>query len=884
MEPGLAPTATYRVQLNRTFTLRDALGIVPYLDRLGISHLYCSPVLRARAGSMHGYDVVDPAVVNPELGTDADLRALASALHDRKMGLLVDIVPNHMGVGPDNPYWEDLLMHGERSRWARWFDVDWEQESRVVLPVLSDDLDVVLARGDLKLELRDGAIRLCSSDMSWPLDTATIPEELQLAQFDPEAVDALSVFSEPGEGRARLRSLLDAQHYRLTSWRHAPDEINYRRFFDVNDLVALRTEDRQVFEETHALILKFVSDGVVDGLRVDHIDGLADPLGYLRLLGERLSSHNFLVVEKILTRGESLRDDWPVQGTTGYEFLNELEDLFISPQGFAQIEHSYRKLRRLPSHATFADVAYQGKVRTLTASLRPDVRRLARLLEPLVRHDLPVAPEQGGARSDRARPLVDGIVEFIAALPVYRTYVDARATEPHHQDRDAVERAIDELRRRCSARLDVAELIGDIILGRRGRSTRDVESPRMRFITHLQQVSGAAMAKGVEDTALYIYVPLVSRNEVGGTPDRPLGAAAEHFHAANLERSQSWPHSLVCTNTHDTKRSADLRARLDVFAAIPDEWQRSTARWRRLNRKHRSTVKGRLAPDTNTEYLLYQTLVGIWPPPRAGRRTDDLPDRAWRASACERLEVYMLKAAREAKVRTSWTEPNADYEQALKSFIGCIMEPAEEAPFLSDVARFVARVSEAGHWTSLSRVLIHLTAPGVPDLYQGDEFWNFALVDPDNRRPVDFDKRAAALEDSRPDIAELVRNPADPLLKILITSRILSARRQETALFASGSYTPLEVRGDHAGDLFAFARTHGGQRAVVVASRRTHPGVDRTGPTAWGTTEVIIPEVLRDSTWHSVLQQSDQQAGSAGGGFMCSEILDLLPIALLVAS
>ena len=868
-------TATYRVQLNKQFTLADAQAIVPYLDKLGVSHLYCSPILAARPGSTHGYDVIDPMRVNPEIGTIEDLRALAHALHERGMGILLDIVPNHMGIGESNSYWEDVLTHGLHSRYARWFDVDWEAaDNRVVLPVLGDELDKVIDRDELTLDVKEKTPRLRYFDNSWPIDPATLPEELQLAKLDPTAVSDPGVFTRGAEGRQRLRALLDAQHYRLAFWRRGPAEINYRRFFDVNELAAIRQEDPEVFAETHELILSFVGEGIIDGLRVDHVDGLLDPLGYLERLREEVERRApardgavfSIVVEKILSPGERLRRAWPVQGTTGYEFLNDLEDVFLHPGGYAAIERGYRSLRRLTS-GDFADVAYTGKVKILEGALRADVDRLVRGLQSL-------ADDQ----SREPKALAKGIVQFIAALPVYRTYVDGRSATPDPDDVAVIDRAVEVARKRGDGTSPVADLIRSTIL--------DASSDaRLDFVQRLQQTSGPATAKGVEDTALYIYVPLASRNEVGGAPDRPLDDAVGRLHRANTERACSWPLALTCTNTHDTKRSADLRARLDVLSECAPEWQRCVARWRRLNQRHRPTVKGRLAPDTNTEYLLYQTLIGIWPAPRPGRRSDDLPDRSWFESATERLEQYMVKAVKEAKTRTSWTEPDDAYESALKQFIAAILAPSDDSPFLADVARFVGHIATAGHWNALARLLIHATSPGVPDTYQGDELWFFALVDPDNRRPVDYERRDQLL--SAVTSAGAIRglHPSDERLKLGMVRRLLNIRRDHAALFTKGRYTPIEVRGTHADHVVAFARSVDDAQAIVVAPRLIQGLlIDNRPLPDWADTEVVVPESLSRDSHRLVLEDRELAIPRVSSALALSRVLTDLPFALLLSS
>ena len=868
---GVPLTATYRVQLNKQFTLSDARRIVPYLHRLGVSHLYCSPILTARPGSMHGYDVADPTRINAEIGTLDDLRELASALHANGMGILLDIVPNHMGVGPSNPYWEDVLAHGVNSRYARWFDVDWAAgRNKIVLPVLPDELEALLARREITLDVKEKTPRLCHRESSWPVDPATLPEELQLAKFDPIAVTDTKIFLSGEDGGAeRFRTLIDAQHYRLTSWRRAPDEINYRRFFDVNDLVGLRQEDPAVFASTHEFVLSLVAEGLVDGLRIDHVDGLLDPAGYLERLRREVEqrqpagSGTFpIVVEKILSPGEQLRRSWPVQGTTGYEFLNDLEDVFLDPAGYALIEQAYRAARRLTTQS-FADIAWAGKVRVLEGPLRADVARLA--------DDGQRGTDDGGRTTDDGE-LRRGIVEFIAALPVYRTYIDERSPAPDAQDVAVVERATNVARQRGGN--SAIGLVRETVLA--GRTN-------LQFVQRLQQTSGPAAAKGVEDTALYVYVPLVSRNEVGGAPDRPLDDAVGRFHRANVERACHWPSSLTCVNTHDTKRSADLRSRLDVLTECAADWQRCVARWRRLNRRHRATVKGRLAPDTNTEYLVYQTLIGIWPTPRPGRRADDLPDRAWFDAARARLEQYMLKAVKEAKTRTSWTEPDEAYENALKAFIVAILGGGDDAPFLADLARFVAKIANPGHLNALARLVMQMTAPGVPDTYQGDELWTFTLVDPDNRRRVDYAKREESLASSPGGSLESL-HPSDERLKLAVLQRLLNIRRESAALFARGSYEPIELRGSLATHFVAYRRSTDDAQLIVIVPRLVTRLLSPDGAISdLGDTEIVLPTAVRPATFRDVIRERNVHLSDGSTSLAHGDIFTKLPIAVLLS-
>jgi (1->4)-alpha-D-glucan 1-alpha-D-glucosylmutase len=870
----LALTATYRLQMNAGFTLAQACDRVDYFAALGVSHLYLSPILAARKGSLHGYDVIDPARVNPELGTESDLRVLSRELHARGMGLIVDIVPNHMGIGPENAYWDDVLTHGDRSRYARWFDIAWAPHNgrhrQLVLPVLGAELDEVLKRGELSITLVEGETpRVAYFAHSFPLDPASLPPELQLAQVDPEeAAELADAYAGP-TGRDRFRALLDAQHYQLVFWRRGQTEINYRRFFDVDDLAALRVDDPAVFDETHELILRLVRDGVIDGLRVDHIDGLLDPAAYLARLRAAVPPATLLFVEKILSPDERLPREWPVHGTTGYEFLNDLGDLFIEPTGFAEVETAYRRLRRL-GDTHFADAARAGKRKILSASLQADLGRLVMLLAPMAR--------ARGARWT-TEVLTNALVEFIVALPVYRTYIAADGNVSA-TDRAVTETAVREAQA-VSPDPIVVGFIGDVVLG----ADTSIQAPaRLAFVHRLQQLTGPATAKGIEDTALYLYIPLVSRNEVGGAPDRPLDDAVARLHEANQRRAEAWPLALLATNTHDTKRSADIRDRLAVISEIPHEWDRSIRRWRRLNAKHRRTIKGRLAPDTNAEYLVYQTLIALWPPPRAGRRIDDLPDRAWRDAARDRVVAYMLKAARETKLRTSWIDPDVPYENALTHFVAALLEPSDDAPFLTDVARFAARIATAGAANALARVAIHLTAPGTPDLYQGDELWNFSLVDPDNRRPVDYDARAAMLAtladleqrivDS--ELAELF----DDRVKLLLTHRLLHARRTHAQLFAAGAYRPLTVRGARARHVVAFARSFERHHAITIVPRFVASQLPATARDWWADTAIELPHDLVTVDWRSPILSGEAQP--ATHTLLLAKTLEKLPVAVLL--
>ena len=812
--------ATYRLQLHAGFGFEAARAVVPYLARLGVSHLYLSPVFAARPGSTHGYDVVDPRIANPELGGDAAFRALAVEAQAHGLGLLLDVVPNHMGVGAANPFWDDVLRWGEASAYASFFDIDWDaNDGRVLLPLLGGPLDDILARDELEVRLVDGEPRVAYWDHVFPIDPRTVhrlfafTHDWRYPDDAPAAVDemlrvrdalsaeggatlsrpdaeralaelkalvarsaaqrayvehALAAFSAGEDGRFRLRALLDLQAYELADWRRSARDVNYRRFFDVDDLIALRADDPQVFEATHARVLEWVADGLVDGLRIDHVDGLRDPLGYLQRLRGALDARGRgepppLFVEKILSPGEHLRVDWPVDGTTGYEFMNDVEAALVDGRGASVLEDAYRRLLRIKrSGAEFHEVASRGKELVLRRVFVADVRRVVRALAPAAR--------AAGVRATRAT-LQEAVLQLAAALPVYRTYVDARGpmggAHASAEDRAMVAAALRRSLGRGGGEPDALRFVASALLG--GHAVGQGLAPALpaslsravllEVALRFQQISGPATAKGVEDTALYRYVPLASLNEVGGEPlsaRAPAGSDApatpeDHvarLHQANAERARRWPRALVAVTTHDTKRSADVRARLDALSEMPVAWDAAVAKWRRLAAPLRVRVGGRAAPDPHTEWLLFQTVVGVWPV------CDDGTPAAVDGTALDeafvaRVEAYALKAMREAKARTSWTEPDPAYEEVVVAWVRRILGGPGFTIARAELASFVARVARAGWWNGLARTVIQLAGPGTADVYQGDELWSLALVDPDNRRPVDYEARAPRRPPSR---------------------------------------------------------------------------------------------------------------------------------------
>ena len=963
--PDPTPLATYRLQFNREFRLEHARAIVPYLSRLGITHVYSSPILRARAGSLHGYDVVDPTMINPELGDEGEFRLLVEALKAHGMGLVLDIVPNHMAAVSENRYWQDVLTYGPSSPYARWFDIDWRMPGpkswgRVLVPVLGSPLPRILAQDEIEMNWLDGRFKVRYYDHIFPLDPATVPMvcrtglprlrerldpehpalgeieeilrelarlprrplrlrkhvELPLEQIESRlsqlarvieaspllhdwAEETAREFTQGDAGRKRLRRLLDMQSYRLVFWRRAARGINYRRFFDINDLISIRQEDPQVFEETHAIFGRWIRDGLLHGLRVDHIDGLRDPRGYLERLRELAESRRQqanagfpIFVEKILAHDEHVPPDWPVEGTSGYEFLNEVEAILLSPPGNAEIVENYQRLLGRP--LAFEAVAAWGKRRILRHDLSAFVGRLADLLLRLARSEPRTA-------TLTYRGLVRAIAEVVVALPVYRTYIRSADRIISDTDRRRLETGLAGARQSGRVAPDALDFLEQVLLlARFDELPENERQGRLNFIERFQQLTGPATAKGVEDTALYAWVPLVSRNEVGGEPSVPLDVARAKLHEANEFRAARYPHNMLAATTHDTKRSADVRARLDVLTELPRLWSGYVDRWRRLNRLHRGRVNARPAPDVATEYLCYQTIVGVWPAVVPQCVEDAVPGPDVIGELRGRVEQYMLKAVREAKLRTSWTEQNQRYEDALLHFIrGVLPDEGGTSEFLADVRTLVARIARPGFWNSLARTLVQYASPGTPDLYQGDELWNFSLVDPDNRRPVDYELRRQTVDElitafeTSPEsrhalLRELVGAPEDGRIKLHVIRSALAARREHPAVFSRGRYEPLEIVGPRSENALAFARVLDDETAIVVVPRLTTSLVSNAGDVpsgpVWGETAVRLPAPLRGRTWVSPLNWERLALNGPDDVLPLPRVLDVLPVGLLVTT
>jgi (1->4)-alpha-D-glucan 1-alpha-D-glucosylmutase len=891
---------------------------VPYLDALGVSHLYASPLLRARAGSGHGYDVVDPTAIDPARGSEEALAALVGALRARGQGLVLDIVPNHMAASAENPFWEDVLAHGPGSPYARWFDVDWTSRAGipapVLLPVLGDVRARVLARGELGVALAGGALRVRYFEQGFPLDPATLPLLLEPVLAAPGVEDdvraALAgllatlralppwraraataagwrVVADDGvarlarllreaprlraavhawldglahgsPGQARLRAVLDAQPYRLVYWGRAADEISYRRFFNVSDLIGVRVEDADVFAATHARLLAWAAADRLDGVRVDHVDGLLAPGAYLARLraalataapGRTLTVH----VEKILSGDERLPASWPVAGTTGYEFATAVDAVLFDPGGAGALAGWYR--RAIGGRGGFRAAARAGKRQVLRTWLAADARRLGRGLAAVLRGE--------GRPGPGVAALVRALVEVMVHFPVYRTYVEPDAPVPSAADRDAIARALAGARRAARAPAAALDAVA-AVLAEPGAS-----AARLAFVQRFQQTTGPVMAKGVEDTALYRWVPLAARNEVGSEPDAPLADAAPRLHAWLAARAARWPQALSTVTTHDTKRSADVRARLAVLSERPAAWIARVERWRRRHRALARDVDGRRAPDAALEYLIYQTLVGVWPLGPVDRD-----------ALAARVRGYVRKAAREAKVHTSWLRPHPAFEEAVDAFVAALL--ADEG-FVADVAAAAGDIARPGLWNALARTLVHLTAPGVPDVYQGDETWCFTLTDPDNRRPVDFAAHAAMLAGlaARPVdealAAELVAHVEDGRAKLHVVRTALALRRTAPALFA-GAYDALATTGTSAGRVFAFARRAGGRMAVTIVPRLVASLGGSPVGDVWGDTACTLPA----GTARLVNALTGAAVAPEAGGVAVARALAAFPVALLV--
>ena len=833
MSAARVPTSTYRLQFRPSFTFDHARRLAGYLRRLGVGDLFASPVFEARPGSEHGYDVVDPGRLRSELGGDAGFDRLADELERQDLGLLLDVVPNHMAASDRNPWWWDVLQHGRRSPYASFFDIDWAAGSgQVLLPVLGGPFGEALENGELVLSVSEvGEPLLEYHEHRFPLDPRS---------YEGRAEDLPALNGRVGDPRSFdiLESLVNHQHYRLADWRIAAQEIDYRRFFDISDLVTLRMEDPAVFDAAHELVLRLTRNGQVNGLRVDHVDGLFDPAWYLARLQERLGGDGYVVVEKILGRDEDLPEQWPIAGTTGYEFSDLAEGLFVDPSGVERLQAAHARFvgggRRGWPDPSFDELAARCKLLVLDLLFAGEGRTLAAHLYGL-------SSEDRGGRDLTEDELQRALVEVMAWLPVYRTYTTGSPVAD--TDRRVVERAVREAVRRAPDELRRAvEFTGRVLtLDTPDGADRSTVREWVRFVGQWQRLTGPVTAKGVEDTALYRWDGLLSRSEVGAEPSRPA-VAVDEFHRRMRERRRRWPGSLNAGSTHDSKRSEDVRARLHVLSELPDEWARRLQRWRRMNREHARRVRGLVAvPDPSFELHLYQSMVGVWP-----------LDASERGDLVPRVQEYAIKAAREAKVHTSWIAQDGPYERAVRGWVRAVLGSPR---FRGDLESFVDRIAVGGATNSLGAVALRATAPGVPDVYQGTELWSFSVVDPDNRRPVDFEERVGVLdaieqlerELGRPALSKaLAASWRDGRIKLHVLRTLLQLRRDREELFSGGAYVPLEVTGRRRANVVAFARRSGRRWSVTLVPRLA-AGFARgdrfpTGARAWPATLVAAAE------------------------------------------
>jgi (1->4)-alpha-D-glucan 1-alpha-D-glucosylmutase len=871
-ERGVVPSSTYRLQLHAGFTFDDAAKISDYLQALGITHVYSSPYLQAAPGSMHGYDVVDPTHVNEELGGEAAHHRFCQRLGELALGQVLDIVPNHMAIGDRNRYWWDVLENGQSSRYANWFDIDWHPaevklQNKILIPVLGDQYGRILSAKKVRLEHDRASFCVRYEDQQLPL----APESLSIvlakaAKYaQKDSFSRLPISTDPGASQARHRDkkviyqllrglcdeqsdvgsavaraveelnddidalddVLNQQHYRLAYWRTADQELGYRRFFDVNTLVGLRMAREHVFEATHCKILEWLKEGVLDGVRVDHVDGLRDPLQYFERLRSRAPGA-WIIGEKILESGEFLRENWPIDGTSGYDFMNVCNNLMVCGDGMRQLTDVYGKFTGEP--VDFAEVAHDKKQNVLHEGLGSDVNRLANLFVEIC--------EKNRDRRDYTRAEIRrSLREVAACFPIYRTYVVPEQRQMTREDMDCIDTAVSGAKgRRQELDAGLLEFIGDVL---KLRVSGELES---EFLMRFQQFTSPVMAKGVEDTAFYCFNRMIGLNEVGNNPGLN-GLTLEEFHAYCSTMQDTRPLTMTTLSTHDTKRSDDVRARLAAITEIPELWKTALCRWSCGNEHLRNGS----FPDRNTEYFLYQTMVGAWPIDK------------------DRLIAYMEKATREAKQQTSWTQNNKEFEDALRGFIEQILESQE---FLASLEEFVGRVRHAGRINSLAQTLLKFTAPGVPDTYQGSEIWDLSLVDPDNRRPVDYELRRQMLNElhNGMEVDEITRKMESGMPKLWLVHNALCLRKQHPEWFgAQASYTPLIVDGPKSEYMISYRR--GGHMIALAPRWPLKLGND------WSGTTIELPR----GQWKNILTGDAVE----GGVRSVQSLLERFPVALL---
>jgi (1->4)-alpha-D-glucan 1-alpha-D-glucosylmutase len=930
--PVYCPSSVYRLQMNAGFTFRDAKSILPFLHDLGVEAVYLSPIFKAVPGSSHGYDVTDPTVLNPELGGQAEFDAFCDKIRELKMGIILDTVPNHMGIaGSHNALWLDVLENGPSSVHAGFFDIDWkpvkaELENKILIPILGDLYGLVLDRREIQLELDDskGAFYVRYFDNRFPVDPQTYPtilefriDELKGHLNEDEAVvsDYLSVITAfknlPSRTetniekiRERMREkevakkrfaeilsrsrlikefvesrlviyngvkndsasfdlldrFLDEQVYRMAFWRTAAEEINYRRFFDINELAAIRMEDERVFEHCHRLIFQWIAEGKVHGLRIDHPDGLYDPPVYFRRLQEKFVAHRkecrkissreirssakplYVVAEKILDRKEFLPENWSVHGTVGYDFLNVLNGVFVDQNHQKDFSELYETF--IGHTIDFDQLLYDKKKLFALVHMASEINTLG--------HRLDLISEKDRHYRDFTRNnLTLAIREVIACFPVYRTYLSPSDESVSERDERYINIAVEKAKAKTPAlNPAVYDFLREVLLLKFDVGvTAEAKKIYRDFVLRFQQLTGPIMAKGMEDTSFYVYNRFVSLNEVGGDPFR-FGHSKEEFHQFNKLKSERWPYGMLCTSTHDAKRSEDVRMRLNVLSEIPDDWRSVLTRWALINEKHKTLIRGVAEPRRNTEYFIYQAILGAWP--ESGTNAQSGPaftDRIWE---------YVLKSIREAKTHTNWIHPKREYEESVRKFVYGILSPGKGNRFLKNFRLFHEKVSWFAKLNSLSALVLKIGSPGVVDVYQGTEFWNLFLTDPDNRRPVDFEERKGALQKIVKgskirgldgDMASLLTGKKSERVKMQVLALGLRLRRSEPGIFLEGDYVPLRVEGERERNVVAFLRRERDRFVIFAAGRffteiSGGPGQLPVGPAVWKTTRILLPAGL----------------------------------------
>lgn len=935
------PSATYRLQFNKHFTFRQARELIPYLRDLGISHVYASPFFRASPDSLHGYDIGDHNELNPAIGTREEYDEFVAALHEQGLGQIVDFVPNHMGIASSvNTWWTDVLENGPSSVFAPHFDIDWlplkrDLENCVLLPILGDQYGRVLERGEFKLSFEAGAFFLHYFDNKLPVAPRTYTLILRPAldkltalgvsddfkaefhsvitaldhlpprtESDPEKiaerarekeiikrrlqsrceecpvlVDAITTTlreleGTPGDARSfdAFDELINAQAYRLSFWRVAAEEINYRRFFDINELAAIRVELPEVFEATHRLLFELIGNGSLDGVRLDHVDGLWNPAEYIAQLQSRAAQlmgggadklPMYLVVEKILLGDEKLRPDWQTHGTTGYEFANEAIRLLIDPAAEQSITEVYEKF--IGSSPRFTEIAYHRKQLAMRLALASEINVLAHMLDRL-------SEKNRWYRDFTLNALTTAVREVIACFPVYRTYVTPDQ-EPTEDDIHAVRRAVRQAERRNPGiERSMFTFLGDILIKKFPENIDDpTRAEHMHFVMKFQQCTGPIMAKGVEDTSFYIYNRLAALNEVGGEPHH-FSLSPEKFHAACIARQREHPHCMLASSTHDTKRSEDVRARIAVLSEMPVEWRKALRRWSTLNRRYKTEIEGEAAPDANEEYLICQTLLGTWPL--------EPMDKPARATYIARIQEYLIKAIKEAKVNSSWVQPNEAWETAVRDFVAKILRAGANS-FINDLTPFAAQIAQLGAVNSLSQTVLKATVPGMPDFYQGTELWDFSLVDPDNRRPVDYDARRQMLASlAGADPAALMHGWRDGRIKLFITQTLLKFRREHADLFMHGEYQPVAVSGACANSCIAYVRRLEGKAMLVILPRLSAKlGFPPVGD-VWQDTRIEWPADFVGKQARNLF--TGASIGAGGASLELADAMRVLPVAAFV--